>query len=675
MSEFVWQSLFIALVRAVVILISMGAIAPALATEATSAAPASNRSRVAVGSSESKPEATRLEPASTDAQDLLSGTRDLSVSSDTQSLTFGVTNLDHSSERSDNSAAAPSSLPLAFHSADSVHFTPFASSDLADRSGFDQAIELTSSASSHSSEPVLDSAADASIDPSIDLSLTESSSIASSDSSSNQPANQPANQSNSSNQPTAPGSPPPPGLPPSAPVPAPHAGVTPSTALNILVLRALKKPVGNRVLDSGVQSAGIRPRAPGDNFWTRDYLTGYWGGTRTSLYQHGIDLYLVYFAEVYSNVAGGLEQATAYNSVAVGGIDFYTGRMGLWQGGQLHITAAWLEGTSVGRNYAGALNSTFFGDPVEHGPRLFELWYGQRFDHDRGEVRVGKIYPFVRIAPSQVAGIFTNGSFGYPAFLGSSPNGGLSVTYPVAPFGVQLSYTFDPHWSIIGQIQDGFEDPSGGYDNRSSLSIGLSGTEGIEGIFETVYKLNQAPGDTGLPGNYRVGVQFHTGRFFDNHENEAGDPLAVDGGHPQTHWGDSAFYFVADQMLVQESKAAGRTQGLSAFLKAIYSPNQDVNTISMNLAGGLAYEGPFPGRDRDVIGLAASYTRISDGLREYWQDQGQERDAETVIEFVYTAEIAPWWMIVGSVQHIIHPSGNPGIPDATVLGFSSRFSF
>lgn len=477
--------------------------------------------------------------------------------------------------------------------------------------------------------------------------------------------------------PPTPDLPPTPTPPQQAPTPAkPEA----SHSLNIWVFRALRKPVGNRVLDTGVTSAGIFPKDRSERLWSRDFLTGNWGGIRDEWYAKGIDIYLVHAADVYGVVSGGRQQDTAYRATTVFGLDLYTSKLGWWKEGQIHLTLADLEGPRISTQYAGSLNTVIFSEPVENGPRLFELWYGQKFANNTVEVRFGRIYPFVRIASSQPAGIFTNTSFQYPNFLGTTPRNGLTASFPVAPFGLQVSYSPSPEWFLIGQVQEGFNDPSGGTDNRTGLSIGLSREEGVEGILEAGYRLNQRPGSTGLPGNYKLGFQFHTGQFLDKTKTTAS-------GEPREDWGNYAAYFIAEQMLWRESpNPKDRTQGLTGFLKTVYAPKDNINDVTFNVAAGLDYEGLIPGRDRDVFGIGVSYTQLSEGQRKasraslradptnpnglVIQDSG-----EAVIEMLYAAEIAPWWVIIGSVQHIINPSGSSDRSDATVVGISNRISF
>ncbi len=445
--------------------------------------------------------------------------------------------------------------------------------------------------------------------------------------------------------------------------PTPPSPPALSHALNLNVLRALKKPLTDRMLDTGL-SAPFRQRPENPTFWTQDFLTGDWGGWRDKLYAQGIDLYALQIVDAYTQPTGGLSQGSAVNNLTLLGTDLYTERMNWWPGGQIHITAVWIEAESLARDSIGALNSTYFNDAPADGPRLFEVWYGQKFDRNRAEVRIGTIYPFVRVGANQPPSMFTNTAFNYPHFLGTTPDAGLSVPYAAAPFGVQLSYSFNPEIFFVGQLSDGFQDPSGGFDNYRNISIGLSEEEGVEGVLELSYKPNQRRDSTGLPGNYKAGVQFHTGRFNINN--------TVDSA--TTQWGNGTIYAMADQMLYAERDS--RTQGLTGFLKTVFTPYEDINTVDFHAAGGLAYEGLIAGRDRDVLGLAIAHNQISEGLRD--ADRlagGTVRTAETVAELMYAADIAPWWSLIGSMQYIIDPGGYGDRDDAFVLGLSSRFAF
>jgi porin len=459
----------------------------------------------------------------------------------------------------------------------------------------------------------------------------------------------------------------------------------PSKAINLLALRAFKKPVGAFPLDTGVRISGIRAKDPTESFWTRDYLTGNWGGLRDRLRDEGIDITLAHFFDGFGVISGGKQQATSYEGATTISFDFYTGPMKWWENGQIHWTMAVLDNpVSVGRNYAGSLSSVYTADPIKSGFRLFELWYGQKFPESNLEVRLGKIYQFVKFASLQSSSIFQNSSFNFPHYIGTTPSLGYSIAYGIAPFGLQVLYDPNPEWSVYAGLMDGFDDPTGGIANLDGTSIGLDlYKKGVEGIVEVGYHSNQRKGDTGLPGNFKLGFQFHTGLFDNNSRNQSNGSLAKLGGIAFQERGNYALYLTAEQMIYRESPdPENRTQGLNAFLKAVYIPREDINQINWSLAGGLAYAGLFPGRDRDVTAIGISRSLFNNGIREFDRESldinpsyGAIRDAETVVEALHAFEIAPWWVAIASLQYIFHPGGFSSTPNAIVFGISNRIAF
>ena len=133
------------------------------------------------------------------------------------------------------------------------------------------------------------------------------------------------------------------------------------------------------------------------------------------------------------------------------------------------------------------------------------------------------------------------------------------------------------------------------------------------------------------------------------------------------------------------------TQGLAAFLRAGAAP-PNRNLISLEVDAGLAYKGLFPGRQLDLLGVAASYGRIGNAARRLDRDEilftgknGIIRNYEAVLEITYQARIAPWWVLQPDLQLVFHPGGHIAlsppapatrpIPNALVLGFRSAITF
>jgi porin len=88
--------------------------------------------------------------------------------------------------------------------------------------------------------------------------------------------------------------------------------------------------------------------------------------------------------------------------------------------------------------------------------------------------------------------------------------------------------------------------------------------------------------------------------------------------------------------------------------------------------GGIAYKGLLPTRDYDSIGLAASYLKMSDDIRDAQRDVNRFLpgsyphlvDYEAVVELTYKAQLAAWWTVQTSIQRPMHPGGSGAIKDA-----------
>jgi porin len=445
--------------------------------------------------------------------------------------------------------------------------------------------------------------------------------------------------------------------------PEPGSVLLPSRALNLMCLRSIKAPVG-------------RAQHPGQELWTRDFLTGNWGGRRDDLYHKGYDINLALFTQAYSVDAGSRGKRSSVDNVAIFSFDYYPEKTGGTTHAQWHLTTAIVQNAIVKDRQTGALNSVFNADALNTS-RLFELWYGRKFDDKKGEWRLGKIFPFVRIASSRSACLFSNGAFNYPNFLGF----GQGPTYFAAPLGAQLSYQPKPRLFLIGQVSDGYDDPSAGVKDKHGFDFRMSSREGAEGLLEAGFRNQQLPTDKGLPGNYKVGVQFHTGEFSEKAIDTTGGPLGISGGTAREKRGNYGVYAIAEQQLTREGTTPhAKGQGLTVFAKSTVLPG-DVNTVSFNAAGGLFYQGAIPGRDLDVVGLGVSHTRYSSGSRRFAADRATidptvgVPTAERVIEATYAMQVAPWWVLEFDLQRIGRPSGLASNPNVTAIGISSRWGF
>src|SRR3984885_13331699 len=73
---------------------------------------------------------------------------------------------------------------------------------------------------------------------------------------------------------------------------------------------ALAWLVGGPAVMAADLTAKARP--PADDFWTRDKLTGDWGGMRTNASKHELDITFNYVGETLAILSGGFRQGVSY---------------------------------------------------------------------------------------------------------------------------------------------------------------------------------------------------------------------------------------------------------------------------------------------------------------------------------------------------------------------------
>jgi porin len=400
-----------------------------------------------------------------------------------------------------------------------------------------------------------------------------------------------------------------------------------------------------------------------DDIWHRDTLTGDWGGARTALHDHGIDIAPTYIGEALGNVSGGLRRGGVYEGRADLSLDADLDKLMGWTGGLFHATGYQIQRTrgGIGGSFTGSLSPP---SNIEARPatRLFTLWLQQSFLADKLSLRVGQLAADDEFLVSPTAGNLINGTFGWADIMSANlPSGGPA--YPLAAPGARLQVNPTPDVSILAAVFSGDPAGQGCTDdpqacNNHGTTFSFSG--GTFWIAEAQYRINQGDHAAGLPGVYKLGAWYHNGRFAD-----------IAGG-PETHAGDRGLYAVADQTLWRN---ADKSRSLNGFLRVGAAPSNR-NLVSFYVDGGLGYTGLIPGRGQDTLTLGVAYAKISDDAADH--------DQQTLIELNYRARVTPWLTVQPDIQYIVHPGGlvpNPNDPsggttkDALVLGIRTTIAF
>jgi porin len=393
------------------------------------------------------------------------------------------------------------------------------------------------------------------------------------------------------------------------------------------------------------------------------------GGVRAALAARGITYQLNYIGEVLSNLSGGMKRGSIYDGRLEVAVDADLEKLAGWKGGAIHLNGYQIHGRGLSREYVGNLMPV---SNIEALPatRLYELWFEQKLFDDRLAVRVGQLGADTEFITSTYAGLFINGTFGWPTITAVNlPSGGPA--YPLATPGIRLKVEPTPQLAFLLGVFNG--DPAGPGPgdpqerNRHGVNFRVNDPPLV--MAEAQFKYNQEKDATGLAGAIKLGAWAHFGRFddlrFGTDLLSLADPLSNQ--TPFRHRGDHGAYAVIDQQLYR-LPGGEADKGVGAFARVSASP-YDRNLIDVYFDAGLTFAGMIPARPDDAFGIALGYARISDRARGFDRDQvffsgvsGPIRDYEAVLELTYQAQIVPGWTVQPNFQYIFHPGGNVANP-------------
>jgi porin len=429
-----------------------------------------------------------------------------------------------------------------------------------------------------------------------------------------------------------------------------------------------------------------------EGIFEQDKLTGDWGGLRKTLKDAGIDLGINDTSEMLSNPVGGIKQATIYQGLLATTLTLDLEKLASWPGASLYVEGYQISGRGLSRTSVGNLLAISNIEALA-STRLVDLWLQQEFLDRKASLRIGQIALDDEFYISQYSANFINSTFGCPDLLSVDlPSGG--PCYPFAAPGVRLRAAPTTDLTISAAVFNGNPAPPGPGDSQIRNSSGtnfLIGEGGVFTIAELAFSFDAQPDLPSPLSDVKLGGWYHSADFPDLRHDTLGLSLAdpASNGIAATHRGNFGPYLILDKMLWQPADAGAR--GLAGFLR-VGGAAGDRNLLSLEVDAGLTYKGLFPGRDADLMGIAASYGRIGGAARGLSSDavlfSGMEqpiRDYESVLEITYQLQIAPWWVLQPDLQLIFHPGGHIAapipaplgqpIPNALVLGLRSTITF
>jgi porin len=400
-------------------------------------------------------------------------------------------------------------------------------------------------------------------------------------------------------------------------------------------------------------------------------------GARKRLNDHGISYNVIYTNDVLGNLSGGIKRGAIDQGKLEAQLLIDLEKFAGWKGWSFYTNAFGIYNSGrIRRDYVGGMNTIA---AIEATPtvRLSELWV----ERWAGPVnfRIGQLAADAEFFYSDVSQLFLQSDWATITAV-NLPGGGPA--YPLSALGARIKYEFPKDASLLFAIFNG--DPAGpcpGADpdtcNRYGVSFRLRDPAFMIG--EIQFRWNRGKDDTGLATTLKLGGWSHLGQFADQRFANNGMLLAspTSSGVPLMHRGDYGVYSVFDQQLYRPKGGSGDS-GISIFNRSSVSPS-DRNLVNVEIDSGIVFAGMIPQRPNDNFGASVIYSRFSNSVRAFDQDQVNfgnlatpPRDYEINLELTYVAQIVSGWTVQPVYTSIWHPSGT-GIryPNAQVVGLRS----
>jgi porin len=411
--------------------------------------------------------------------------------------------------------------------------------------------------------------------------------------------------------------------------------------------------------------------ARAEELWTRERLTGHWGGLRTALEDKGVEIGVAYIGETFNILSGGLRRGQTFEGRFEASIDTDLEKLIGWSGARTHVKGYQIHNAS-GVNAADFVGS--LADPSNIDAlattRLFTAWFEQSFGK-AGSITIGQLAADDYFLVGRTAGGLVNGTFGWATLASANlPSGGPA--YPLSSPGIRLKINPTDNLSMAAAVLSG--DPAGKnctapnpqMCNKHGTTFSFSG--GTLWAFGLSYQANQDEDAHGLAAAYTVGGWYHTGKFTDQRfgVDAAGNTvtLALEPDNTIEHRGNWGLFGVIDQMIWRGAQAS-----VSVFARGGFTPS-DRNLVSWYVDGGIGLNGLFPHRPNDVLTFGVAYSGISKDAAALDRDMlalngppQPIRSNEVVLELSYIIQLAPWWTLQPDIQYILRPGGNVPNPD------------
>jgi len=385
-----------------------------------------------------------------------------------------------------------------------------------------------------------------------------------------------------------------------------------------------------------------------ESVWTRDKLTGDWGGLRSDLGKHGIDLEIK-LSQFYQNVtSGGIDSGGngEHGTLLDTWVNLDMSKLfGTWDGFYVSGHVQSREGNDVSADAGSLLLSNaalLYPLPGDYdGTSVTSLYATQMLFDGKAAVLAGKLGSFDVLEGLFPQGLVNHGTEGF-----MNANSMMSIFswgrwLTLSQYGV-AGWTYAHGMPSSGFIVAGHDNTSDSWDMSDSFSDGV----GIMVFHRFVYNTEKL-------GYVYVGVGGSTKDYPSTDPIDwAINPLTL-APAPQKEkqpW-DLAVYIY--QVLWQEQgvKTSGTGRRVQVFVGGSVG-DDNPSFADWDVYANLQTFGVFESRPNDRMGLAAHYYHMADDFVELGDEFGANlSDDVWTTELYYNYEINPWLHLSPNVQY------------------------
>lgn len=406
------------------------------------------------------------------------------------------------------------------------------------------------------------------------------------------------------------------------------------------------------------------------------------GGVRAMLAGRGVTYAVNYVGDAMENPVGGFSQDARY----IGRLDLELNadleKIAGWPGLTFFANAYQIHGQSISAMNLGALMPVSFIEALP-STRLFEIYLEQKLLDGHMTFRVGQLSADSEFAISEATTPLMNGSWGWPAIMGTNlPEGGPS--YPVASPAARIAFNPNDTLGFLVGVFSGNPAgncPPGELPQQCNPNGLLFPFTSPLLIVEADIKYNQREGE--LAGKLKLGAWRDFGAYVPDQVGSNGLPIGLVGVPGTKSDKDYGFYAILEQMIYRVP-GPGEPRGITLFSTYMIAPPEG-NLIEDYFEAGASVYGLLDARPRDRMAMGFIYTGVSSQVIDFYRSIGDPviPSFEGVFEASYTAEIVKGLYLQPDFQYFWNPGGHtndptdPAIatPNAAVLGMRTTINY